>query len=205
MLKLYYAPGACSLASHIALEETGGSYQTERVDFASGQQRTPEYLRVNPKGRVPALVTDKGTLTESPVILGYIAQTFPDAKLAPNGDSFAFGDVQAFNMFIATSVHISFAHIFRPTRYGEESAAEGMRAKALESLGEYFGMIERKLGDNPWVHGAAFTISDPYLLVMSRWADRVGLDLSATPAVVAHRERVTGRPAVQRVLAAEAA
>ena len=105
MLKLFYAPGACSLASHIALEEAGAAFTTHRIDFKAGEQRSADYLRVNPKGRVPALLTDKGVLTESPVILGYVAQSYPDAKLADNDDSFAFGNMQAFNMWLATTVH----------------------------------------------------------------------------------------------------
>src|SRR5665213_2889531 len=133
MLKLFYTPGACSLASHIALEEAGADYQAERVDLKSGAQRAPAYLAINPKGRVPALTTDRGVLTESPVILGYIAQTHPEAHLAPIGDSFAFGDMQAFNVFLATTVHVAFAHVFRPERYAEgEAAARAMRAKAPE-------------------------------------------------------------------------
>jgi glutathione S-transferase len=103
MLKLYYAPHACSLAPHIALEEAGADYEPVLVNFAEGEQRGAEYAKINPKGRVPALVTDRGVLTENPVILGYIAQTFPDAKLADNDDSFAFGNMQAFNCYIAST------------------------------------------------------------------------------------------------------
>jgi glutathione S-transferase len=83
MFKLYYAPGTCALASHIALQEAGAAYTTERVDFKSNQQNSPEYLAINPKGRVPALVTDRGILTETPAMLVFIAQSFPETKLAP--------------------------------------------------------------------------------------------------------------------------
>ena len=112
MLKLYYSPGACSLASHVALEEAKASYTTRRVDLKNGEQRSPEYLKINPKGRVPALATENGILRESPVILRYIAQTFPAAKLANNDDNFAFGDMQAFNLFLTATVHIAFVMIF---------------------------------------------------------------------------------------------
>ena len=90
MFKLYYAPGTCALASHIALEEAGAAYTTERLDFKSNQQNSPEYLKVNPKGRVPAMVTERGVLTETPAMLAFIAQSFPQAKLAPLDDAFAF-------------------------------------------------------------------------------------------------------------------
>src|SRR6202140_5729729 len=94
MLKLYYAPGSCALASHIALAEAGAPYTTEKVDFKTNQQNSPEYLGINPKGRVPSLVTDRGILTETPAMLAFIAQNFPLAKLARFDDSFALSHVQ---------------------------------------------------------------------------------------------------------------
>ena len=103
MLKLYYAPGTCALASHIALEEAGAAYSTERLDFKGNQQASPEYLKINPKGRVPALVGDHGVLTETPALLAYIAQSFPQAKLAPLDDAFAFAQVQAFNSYLCST------------------------------------------------------------------------------------------------------
>lgn len=206
MLKLFYSPGACSLASHIALEEAGADYQAVRVDLRGGEQNRPEYRKLNPKGRVPALATDRGVLTESPVILGYIAQTHPAARLAPNDDAFAFGDMQSFNMFLATSVHIAFAHFFRPGRFADgEAAAEAMRAKLPEALDEHFGLIEEKLGDGrEWVHGEAYTVSDPYLYVFTRWLDRDGMgDPQRFPRAQAHRRRMEARAAVRKVLAEE--
>src|SRR5215831_19359681 len=96
-MKLYYAPHTCALASHIALEEAGADYTTERLDFRAEAQRKPEYLAINPKGRVPALVTPRGILTETPALLIYIAQTFPQASLAPLDDPFALAELQSFN------------------------------------------------------------------------------------------------------------
>jgi glutathione S-transferase len=206
MLKLFYAPGACSLAAHIALEETGAPFELERVDLKGGAQNRPEYRRVNPKGRVPALATDRGTLTESPVVLGYIAEAFPEAKLAPLGDSFAMADMQAFNLFLASSVHVAFAHVGRPTRYAEgEAAAAAMKAKAQDALDEYFGLIDEKLADGrPFVHGDAYTVSDPYLLTFSRWFAERGLGHPERfTRVAAHRERVLARPAVRRAMTTE--
>jgi len=206
MLKLYFAKGACSLASHIALEEAGATYELERLDLKAGDQRKPVFLKINPKGRVPALLTDKGILTENPVILGYIAQTFPDAKLAENDDSFAFGAMQSFNMFLASSVHVVFAHNSRPERYADgEAAAQAMRAKAPQSLADYFGLIEDQLGDGrPFVMGDRYTVADPYLFVFERWLERDGLGrLSDYPKVAAHHEQVAARPSVKTALAAE--
>lgn len=206
MLKLYYSPGACSLASHIALEESGASYTTQRVDLKSGEQRSPDYLKINFKGRVPALVTDRGVLTENPAILAYLAQNFPKAGLADLDDSFAFAEMQAFNLYLATTVHVAFTHVFRPTRFadGEDSAA-AMRIKCSAAIDDSFTTIGEKLSDGrPFVHGDRYTVSDPYLLVFSRWLDRANLGpVDKFPLVAAHRERIEARPAVQKVFATE--
>src|SRR6185437_15700939 len=109
MYKLYYAPGTCALASHIALEEAGADYKAERLDFKANQQQSPEYLKINAKGRVPALVSDKGVITETPAILAYIAQVFPKAKLAPVDDPFAFAQLQSFNNYLCATAHVAHA------------------------------------------------------------------------------------------------
>ena len=206
MLKLYYALGACSLAPHIVLEEAGADYELVRLDLSAGEQRKPEYLRINPKGRVPALLTDRGALTENPAILGYVAEAFPAAKLAPLDDSFAFGDMQAFNMFLAATVHVAFSHLSRPERYAEgEVATAAMKARAPKALKEYFSLVEAKLADGrTWVHGENYTVSDPYLFLFSGWLKRDGLaDPEIFPRTLAHWERVAARPAVRKVLADE--
>src|SRR5471030_1006971 len=158
MLKLYYTPGACSLAPHIALQETAADYRAERVSLQTGAQRSAAYLAVNPKGRVPALVTDDAVPTENPAILAYIAQSYPEADLAPRDDPFAFADMQAFNVFLASTVHVAFAHAFRPERYAEgDEAARAMRAKAPEALAGAFALIEERLAD-----GRLFVMGERY-------------------------------------------
>ena len=140
MLKLFYSPHACSLASHIALEEAGAAYTAVRVDFANNEQRRPEYLAVNPKGRVPALVTDNGILTETPAILAFIAQSFPQAGLAPLDDPFAFAQVQAFNSYLCSTVHVAHAHRMRGNRWADEPAAIAeMKRKVPQSVGAAYG------------------------------------------------------------------
>jgi len=121
MFKLYFTPGTCALASHIALEEAGAAYATERIDFKINQQNSPEYLEINPKGRVPSLVTDRGVLTETPAMLAYIAQSFPKAKLAPLDDPFAFGQLQAFNSYLCSSLHVAHSHRMRGYRWATEA------------------------------------------------------------------------------------
>jgi glutathione S-transferase len=201
MLKLYYSPNACSLAPHIALEEAGADYEAVRVDFKSGEQRSERYLALNPKGRVPVLVTDQGTLTEVPVI-----QTYPAVKLKPEGDFFAFSKMQEFNLYIASTVHVAFAHLFRGERWADSAEAiANMKAKVPSNLTALLGLIEDRFGDGrPWVMGEQYTVSDPYLYVMTRWLEREGAGGSARfPRLVAHRTRVQARPAAQKVLADE--
>jgi glutathione S-transferase len=123
MLKFYYARGTCALASHIALQEAGAAYTAERIDFKSNQQNSPEYLAINPKGRVPSLVTDRGVLTETPAMLGFIAQSFPAAKLAPLDDAFAFAQLQAFNSYLCSTVHVAHAHKGRGYRWATDETS----------------------------------------------------------------------------------
>jgi glutathione S-transferase len=201
MIKLYYAPGSCSLASHIALEEAGAEYIAERLSFAANQQQSPEYKAINPKGRVPAVVTDRGVLTETPAILAFIAQSYPKARLAPLGDAFAFAQLQAFNSYLCSTVHVAHAHKGRGTRWADDPAAIAeMKRKVPESVGACFDLIEKGL-IGPWAMGDSFTVSDPYLFTLSGWAEGDGLDLSRYPKVMDHRRRMSERPAVRKVMA----
>ncbi|MCA6106473.1 glutathione S-transferase family protein [Bradyrhizobium cenepequi] len=205
MLKLYYAPGTCALASHIALEESGAPYTVERLDFKTNQQNSPDYLKINPKGRVPALVTDQGVLTETPAVLAFIAQSFPKAKLAPLDDIFAFAQVQAFNSYLCSTVHVAHAHKMRGYRWAtEESSFADMKRMIPKTVGASFALIERDMLKGPWVMGEAFTISDIYLFTIAQWLEGDGVDLAALPRVIDHRNRVAARPAVKKVLDAEA-
>jgi glutathione S-transferase len=202
MLKLYYSPGSCALASHIALQEAGAAYTAERIDFKSSQQTSPEYLAINPKGRVPALVTDRGILTETPAVLVFIAQSFPQAKLAPLEDSFAFAQAQAFNSYLCSTVHVAHAHRVRAYRWANEEASfADMKRKVPETMGACFALIERSMLRGPWVMGDSYTICDPYLFTVAQWLEGDGVDVSAFPKVIDHRKRVAERPAVRQVMA----
>lgn len=204
MLKLFLASNTCALASHIALEEAGAEYETVRVNFAANDQRKPEYLKVNPKGRVPALVTDRGILTETPAILAFVAQSFPKAGLAPLDDPFAFAQVQAFNSYLCATVHVAHAHRMRGYRWADDPAAlEAMKRKVPQSVGECFALIENEMLVGPYVMGDRYTICDPYLYTLAQWTEGDGVDRRKFPKVQAHFERVGARPAVQRALAAE--
>ena len=208
MIRLYYAPGGCSLAVHVALEEAGATFEPVRLDFQNAEQRGAAYLAINPKGRVPALVTDDGVLTECVAILAWIAQTWPEARLAPLDDPWAFAQMQSFNAFLASSVHVAWAHVSRPGRYADgDDAAAAMRAKSQVSLPDFFALIEERFSDGrPYVNGENYTVSDPYLMVMTGWVTRRGMVLPASiPRVTAHHARIESRPATQRVIARETA
>jgi len=206
MYKLYYAPGTCALASYIALEEAGAPYTAERLDFKSNQQNSPEYLAINPKGRVPALVTDRGILTETPAILAFIAQSFPQAKLAPFEDAFALAEVQAFNSYLCSTVHVAHAHKLRGYRWAaEEASFADMKCMVPKTVGACFALIERSMLRAPWVMGESYTICDPYLFTVGQWLEGDGVDLAALPKVMAHRKRMQERPAVRKVVEEEKA
>ena len=211
MLKLFYAPNACSLAPHIALNEAGADHEAVLVDTKNGEQRSAAYLAINPKARVPSLATDRGILTEVPVLLAYIARMFPKAELAPLAwktpdDQFDFFEMQSFNTYLASTIHITYAHLFRPERYADSDAAKAdMRAKVPKSLGDQFQLIEDRFSDGrEWVHGPRYTVSDPYLYVFTRWLDREGTGgIARFPRLAEHRTRMQARPAVKKTLEQE--
>jgi glutathione S-transferase len=209
-LRLLYAPGTCALASHIALREAGADFELELVNFAEEQQRTPAHLALNPLGRVPVLVREDGAaLAENPAILAYVVKAFPDGAFG-RPEAWAAAQVDSFNSFIASSVHVAFAHLFRPYRYADsEAGRQAVAVRAPDLIRSMFDIVEARLearsGDGPWVHGAAYATCDPYLLVMSRWLWRTGVgDAARYPRTRAHADRVQARPAVLEALAAEA-
>ena len=206
MLTLFYAPGTCSLASHIALEEAGAQYEARRVDFPAGEQRTPAYLAVNPKGRVPALKTERGVLTETPAILAFIAQSHPAAGLAPLDDPFAFAEIQAFNAYLCATVHVAHAHKVRGSRWvDDEAAIEAMKRKVPETVAACFELIENEMMRGPFVAGETYSIADPYLFTIAGWLAGDSVDIARFPRVKDHYARMEERPAVRRALAASSA
>lgn len=207
-LTFYYAPGTCALASHLALEYAGAPYEAVRLDFRQQQQRSPEYLRVNPKGRVPALVTDRGVLTESPAILQYIAQSFPAAQLAPLDDAFALAKMNEFNTYLCATVHVNHAHKGRGYRWvdaGDTAAIEAMKKKVPQTMAESFTLIEDGMLQGPWVLGERFSTSDLYLYTIAGWLQGDGVDVQRFPKVADLVARLDAAPQVKKVLAAQKA
>lgn len=207
MLTLYYASGTCALASHLALEYSGAAYETVRLDFGKLQQRSPEYLKLNPKGRVPALVTDSGILTETPAVLLFIAQSFPKAGLTPLDDAFLLAKVNEFNSYLCSTVHVAHAHRVRGSRWVDdnEQAIEAMKKKVPQNMGDCFELVERDMLQGPWVLGERFGICDLYLFTLSGWLKGDGVDIERFPKVSAHRRQLEADPRVRKVLAAQAA
>ena len=198
---LFYAPGACSLAPHVALEETGASFRPVRIDTQGGEHKRPDYLRINPKGRVPALAVGDWVLTENPAILQFIAQTYPAAGLWP-ADARDQAKVTEWLAWIASSVHVAYAHIRRTERYAtSEAAIADVRAKGLLASRELWLDVDRRLGAGPWAVGDRYSVADPYLLVFWTWGRGpvLGLDMQRDcPNWTAHARRMAQRPAVRR-------
>ncbi|MEG0973477.1 MAG: glutathione S-transferase family protein [Comamonas sp.] len=203
MLSLYYAPGTCAQAVLIALNEAGANFEAKRLSLAEGEQRSPAYLAINPKGRVPTLVTPQGVLSETSALLLYVAQTHPAAQLAPLDDAFRLARMQEFNSYLASTVHVNHAHRTRAARWADDEAAQkAMKAKVPQNMHESFKVIEQHyLSDKPWVMGDQYTVSDGYLFTIAGWLKNDDVDIADFPRVAAHFERVRTRPAVQRALA----
>ncbi len=204
--KLYWAANTCALASHILLEHVGAPYEAIRVDLAAGEQRSPEYLEVNPKGRVPALVTERGVLTETPAILQYVCQRFPAAGMAPLDDPWALAQFNSFNSYLCSTVHVAHAHRMRGSRWADDPAAlEAMKRKVPQSVGEGFALVERDLRAGSWVLGANYSACDIYLFTLSSWMESDGVDPRQFPRILDHRERMAADPVVAKVVALERA
>lgn len=204
MLTLYYTPRTCALATHIALIDAGADYTLHRIDFAKGEQRAPDFLALNPKGRVPALATPQGILTETTALLTYLAQTFPKANLAPT-DPFALARLQSFTAFLSSTLHVAHAHGPRGNRWTDDPAAQAaLKAYVPTSVTAAFKLIEDGMLQGPFVMGDTYTIADPYLFTMSTWIEADQVDTTQIPRVMAHREMLSKRPSVIRALAEEA-
>ncbi|MCD2177422.1 glutathione S-transferase family protein [Rhizobium sp. C1] len=202
MLTLFHAPGTCSLASLITLNEAEIAHEIHLVNTMVGGTRTPEFLAVNPKGRVPALKTHQGILTETPAILLYLAQVAPQVGLAPLADPFALAELQAFNAYLASTVHVAHAHRPRGSRWAdEESSLEDMKRRVPGNMTECFNLIETTMFKGPWVMGDTYTIADPYLYTIGTWLAGDGVDIANFPRVHDHFKRMNERAAVKKALA----
>ena len=197
----YTATGTCGLATHIALHEAGAEFELVKLDFAHQQQQSADYLRINPKGRVPALATGHGVLTETPALLVFVAQSFPAARLAPLDDPFAFARLLELASYLASTVHVAHAHKRRGSRWADDPAAhEAMRQRVPQTMTACATHLEAQL-TGPWALGEHYSVADPYLYTLVGWMEGDGVDIARFPRLKAHQARVAARPATQRALA----
>ncbi|HEX9327107.1 MAG TPA: glutathione S-transferase family protein [Reyranella sp.] len=202
MLKLYYAPGACSTASHLTLEESGAKYESQALAFAKSEQKTPEYLKINPRGRVPALVIDEGTIVENTAILDFIA-----AKYAPQlmpKDPVQRARAISLMAWFSNNVHPSFTHISRPERFATDTKVfDHLKEVGRSNFHNCLKEIDGIIGSKPWILGDQFSVVDCYALVFYGWGKRIGLPVEELKNYTAWKDRMLARPAVRRVLERE--
>ncbi|MGX9935965.1 glutathione S-transferase family protein [Advenella kashmirensis] len=205
MLKLYFSPGgACSTAAHIGLEESGLPYEEKPTLIANGEHRTEAYLRINPRGKVPALIVDGRVLVENTAILTYVARLAPEKRLLPR-DPFDEAKCIATMTWLSSAVHPAYAHFKRPDRFVTVPSAQALvkeRGKIMfwESLEQINGMFS---DGNCWIMGSEYTVVDGYALVVYGWGVRAGLDMSSLLAFTEWKTRMLLRPAVRRILESE--
>jgi glutathione S-transferase len=206
LFKLYYAPGACSLAAHIVLEEIGARFELSRVDLSANEQNSAQYLRVNPKARVPALSDGDWVLTEVPAILRYVAARYPAAGLWPWEPRQEARCVEWLD-WLSSTIHVAFVHVRRASRYATEPRAiEDVATTAKKTCRELWRAVDAKLGAGPWAIGERYTVADPYLLVYWTWGRGPALAFNMAqdfPHWTGHARRLAARPAVMRAFASE--
>ncbi len=203
MLTLYFSPGACSMASHIGLEETGAPYEEKPTLLPKGEHKTEAYLKINPRGKVPALDADGQVIVENTAILTYLARRFPEKKLLPSDPVEQARCISQMTWF-SNTLHPAYGHYFRPERFveseaGQASAKDLGRKTFLAGLQE----VDALLKDKQWIMGDQYTVADGYALVFYGWGVRMGLDMNALAACTAWKERMLKRPAVRKILESE--
>lgn len=200
-LILYYSPGACSLASHAAIREWGAELELRRVTLAQGEHMKPEYLALNPRGRVPTLVVDGKPIRETSGILTWIGYR---SGLYPEAGTFEAAKCGEWLGWLTSTVHVAFAMIWRGERFAHDKALHpAIRQRGYDWVGEHFAEIEAALADGPYLLGGELSVADFNLLPFYRWGGRIGLDMQAYPNWGAHAARMLERASVREALAAE--
>lgn len=203
MMRLYFSPGACSMASHIALEESGAPYEEKPTLLAKGEHKTADYLKVNPRGKVPALEVDGQVLVENTAILTYLHRRFPEKKLLPS-DPFEEARAISTMAWLSNSVHPGYTHYIRPERYVEGDACkDSVKQVALKTFFESLSEVDGLLQGKEWIMGSQFTVVDGYALVFYGWGVRANLPVHELKAYTAWKDRMIQRPAVRKILESE--
>lgn len=205
-MKLFYGPGACSIGIHLILEELGIPFETQRVSTRDGSVRKPEYLAINPKAKVPALMRDDGSvLTEFPVIAWWLARTHPEVGLIPKDPE---GEARALEWmdYLCGTVHPQgFTRQFRPENFAKDEADHPRvveQGKAMAA--SYLALVEGRIAGDPWLLASGYSVADAALFFLARWCV-APLGIALPPGIARHYEAMKARPAVQRALAREAA
>lgn len=203
MMTLYFSPGACSLASHIGLEETGAPYEIKPILLAKGQQKTEAYLKINPRGKVPALSVDGKILIENTAILTYLARRFPEKRLMPTDPSEEARCIATMCWF-SSVVHPSYQHSHRPERFAEgEVAQAAVKETGRKSFWANCQEIDSMFQENDWIMGSEYTLVDPYALVFYGWGVRGEFPMKELSAYTAWQDRMMKRPTVQKSVESE--
>ncbi len=203
MLTLFYSPGACSTASHIAIEETGELYEPRQILLAKGENQTPEYLKINPRGKVPALRIDGQVLTENVAILTYLAEQSREIRLLPD-DRLQRAQCLSTMAWFSNTVHPSFTRVLRPERFAADPAAhQALKEAGREAFWANCREIDGLLQGKEWVAGSRYTVCDPYALVFYGWGTRIELPMHELRAYTGFKDRMLARPAVRKVLERE--
>lgn len=203
MLTLYFSPGACSMASHIGIEETGAPYEEKPTLLPKGEHKTEAYLKINPRGKVPALSVDGKVLTENTAILTYLAKRFPDKKLLP-ADPIEEARCLSTMTWFSNTVHPPYTHYLRPERYAEGEAAQAaVKEMAKKTFLAACREIDSMLAGEDWIMGNQYTVADPYALVFYGWGVRAGFPMHELPAYTAWKDRMLKRPTVRKILESE--
>lgn len=203
MLTLYFSPGACSMASHIGIEETGTAYTEKPTLLAKGEQKTEAYLKINPRGKVPALSVDGRIITENTAILTYLARQFPQAKLLP-ADPVEEARCIATMAWFSNIVHPSYQRYMRPERFADGEAAQAtVKETGRKSFWANCQEIDALIDGSDWVMGKQFTVVDGYALVFYGWGVRSEFPMKDLTAYTAWKERMLKRPAVRKILESE--
>lgn len=202
-ITLYYGPGACSFASHIALEELGVKYDTVKLNLAEGDQRKPEYLKLNPRSAVPTLVVDGQVMTENVGILSYLAGGNPKKGLWPK-DTWHQAKAISTMAWFSNTLHVAYRHWMRPARYSDDPAThEAIKQKGLASFHDGLKEVDALLEGREWAIGDHYTVVDGYLLVFYRWGNRAKLPVRELKNYTRLMDKVLARPAVKKVMADE--
>ena len=203
MLTLYYSPGVCSMASHIGLEETGAPYEKRPTLLPKGEHKSESYLKINPRGKVPALDADGKIITENTAILTYLGRRFPEKKLLPSDPIEEVRCISTMAWF-SNSVHPPYTHYLRPERFADGEAAQAsVKETGKKTFHTQCTEIDGLLQGKQWIMGDQFTVADGYALVFYGWGLRAELPMKDLRNYTAWKDRMVARPAVRKVLESE--